>query len=134
MGRGGTADSDVFVELAPAGPLKLSSLVLGLIRNNRFIPKLEFGEEPVAISSLEIYGGAPGARITALIEIAPTLNGPAIIQMPLVIEPTDEPNRFTATGAVPIGSLPAGDYVVRAIVGLEGQPSGRVVRTLRKTS
>lgn len=133
-GRGGTADSDVYIELAPAGPLKLSSLVLGLMRNNQFVPKLEFGAEPVAISSLEIYGGVAGARISALIEIAPTLNGPAMIQLPLVIEPTNSPNRFTATGAVPIGSLPAGDYVVRAIVGLEGQPNGRVVRTLRKTA
>ena len=132
-GRGGTADSDVFVELVPAGSLKLSSLVLGLMRNNRFVPKLEFGPEPVAISSLEIYGGSAGARVNALIEVASTLNGPPVIQMPLVIEPTDSPNRFTATGAVPIGNLPPGDYVVRALIGLEGQPSGRVVRTLRKT-
>jgi hypothetical protein len=39
-----------------------------------------------------------------------------------------------ATGAVPIGALPPGDYVVRAMVALEGHPATRVVRTLRKVA
>ena len=40
--------------------------------------------------------------------------------------------RRLATIAIPIGALPPGDYIVRAIVSLEGQPAGRVSRTLRK--
>jgi hypothetical protein len=53
--------------------------------------------------------------------------------MPLAIESTSDPDRYQATGAVPIGNLPAGDYVVRVVVGLEGQGEGRVMRTIRKS-
>ena len=44
------------------------------------------------------------------------------------------PDRYIAKGAVPIGGLQAGDYSVRAIVGLEGHPMTRVVQTLRKAT
>lgn len=54
-----------------------------------------------------------------------------MVSLPLAIEAGGE-NRYIATGVVPIGTLPPGDYVVRAIVGLEGQPMTRVTRTLRK--
>ena len=37
-----------------------------------------------------------------------------------------------ATVAIPIGALTAGDYVVRVSVAMPGQPSARVLRTLRK--
>jgi hypothetical protein len=36
-------------------------------------------------------------------------------------------------GGFNIGSLPAGDYLMRAVVSLDGKPVGKVVRTLRKT-
>jgi hypothetical protein len=56
-----------------------------------------------------------------------------MLAVPLVIEVSSE-NRYVARGAVPIGSLPPGDYIVRALVALEGQPMTRVVRTLRKAA
>ena len=40
--------------------------------------------------------------------------------------------RVVASGTVPIGALPPGDYVVRGIVRLESGETGRVIRTLRK--
>ena len=47
----------------------------------------------------------------------------------------EEPVR-TAVGqllaGLPLGDLPPGDYAVRAIASLDGQPVGQVVRTLRK--
>jgi hypothetical protein len=39
-----------------------------------------------------------------------------------------------ATGAVPLGALPPGDYVVRGVVRLEDGTTGRVTRTLRKAA
>lgn len=130
-GRGGTVDVEVEAELAPAGQLKLSSLLLGLSREGGFIPRMQFSTEPVALAYVEIYGGIPGMPITAALEIAPTLNGPALVTVPLAAKAAE--NRYIATGAVPLGALPPGDYAVRAVVGVEGQPAGRVVRTLRKT-
>ena len=57
--------------------------------------------------------------------------------MPRVIAaPADpagpSPERRMIVGAVPIAALPPGDYVVRAIVSVDGRPVGRVLRTLRK--
>jgi hypothetical protein len=132
-GRGGATDVDVAAEMTPAGPLKLSSLVLGLWRDNAFQPRLQFSTEPVVIAYLDVVGGAAGAPVAAFVEIARTANGPALSTSRLAIEGTSDPIRFQASAAVPIGALPPGDYVVRAIVGVEGQPMGRVVRVLRKT-
>jgi hypothetical protein len=132
-GRSGAADVTITAEVAPAGPLKLSSLVLGVSRSGvPFLPRLQFSNEPVALGYLEIYGGAAGTQVMAIIEVATTLNGPAFNSTRLALDATSDPTRFTATGAIPLGSLPPGDYVVRAIVGSEGKPAGRVVATLRK--
>ena len=130
-GRAGTADYEVEAEVVQTGLLKLSSLVLGLSREGRFTPRLQFGAEPTAMAYVEMYGAPPGTRIASSLELAATMNGPAIVSLPLAIEPTGE-NRYVATGVVPIGTLPPGDYVVRAMIGIDGQAMTRVTRTLRK--
>jgi hypothetical protein len=70
-------------------------------------------------------------RLSAGLEVARTPDGPAIVSSRLAIE-RGEDDRLVATGAIPIGALPAGDYVVRGIVNIEGGASGKVMRTLRK--
>lgn len=130
-GRSGAADYDVTAEIVRSGPLQLSSLVLGLSRAGGFSPRLQFTTEPLAIAYLELAGAPTGARVMAALEVSESMNGPALVSVPLAIEGTAE-NRYRATGAVPLGALPAGDYIVRAMVGLEGHPMTRVVRTIRK--
>ena len=95
------------------------------------IPKLEFGSEPLAIGSFEIYGNPPGTSLTAALDVARTLDGPALVSIRLALERSGE-NRFVATGAVPLGALAPGDYVVRGTLSVQGGSSARVVRTLRK--
>ncbi len=131
-GRGGTADILLEAGLGPAGALRLSDLVLGLSRDGQFRPRLEFAGEATAMAQLEVYGGREGARVGVIVEVAPTVNGPAVVTVPGVFAATGEADRFVVTAAVPIGALPAGDYVVRATVAAEGQAGGRVVRPLRK--
>jgi hypothetical protein len=132
-GRSGTVDLAVSVEVARTGPLVLSSVVLGLSRDGGFVPRLQFAEEPVAIGYLEMVGAPAGARVTASLEIAQTSNGSALVAVPLAVQAVAD-NRYVARGALPIGGLPPGDYVVRALVALEGHPMTRVVTTLRKTT
>jgi VWFA-related protein len=132
-GRAGTADYELDAEIVQTGPLKVSSVILGLSREGRFTPRLQFSAEPVAIAFVELYGAPPGTAIASSLEIASTTNGPAIFTLPLAFERTGD-SRYAATGAIPIASLPAADYVVRAMVGIEGQPMTRVIRTLRKTT
>jgi hypothetical protein len=132
-GRSGTADYEIVVEIAKSGPLKISSLVLGLSRGGAFTPRLQFTSEPLAIAYVELEGAPAGARVSAQLEVAQTLNGQALVAVPLAIE-SAAANRYAATGSVPLGALPPGDYVVRAMIALEGQPMTRVVRTIRKAS
>jgi VWFA-related protein len=130
-GRGGAADVDVEARLTPAGPLHLSSLVLGVSRGGTFVPRLQFAREPVALATLEFTGQPSGQRLTIGLEIARTVDGPALVSTPLAVERLGE-DHYAATGAAPIGALPPGDYVVRAVVTVEGQGPVRVTRTLRK--
>lgn len=132
-GRAGTADYELDAEIARTGPLKLSSVVLGLSRGGEFIPRLQFGSEAVAIGYLELEGAPPGSQVSAILELARSANAPALTSVPLAIAASG-PNRYSARGALAIGALPPGDYIVRAIVGIEGHPPTRVLRTLRKVA
>jgi hypothetical protein len=131
-GRTGTADYDLAAELSPAGALSLSSIMLGLSRAGGFSPRLQFTNEPVALAYLEVYGASAGTPITVALELATTPNGPARLTIPGAVSESRSGERRLATIAIPIGALPPGDYVVRAVVSMEGQPAGRVSRTLRK--
>ncbi len=129
-GRGGAADYRFDATLSRVGPLSLGSVVLGLSREGRLLPRLEFSTEPSALASFEIYGGAEGMAITAALEIAKTADGPPLFLVPLAVQAGE--GRHVAMGTVPIGALPPGDYAVRGVVRIEGGPTGRTTRTLRK--
>ena len=132
-GRVGAVDTPLAAELTTAGVLKLSSMVLGAPKaDGGFAPKMEFSTEPAAIVYLELYGGRTNMQISAQVEVAESLNGPAIQTAQVQWGATSEPDKFNGLAQVPLAALAPGDYVVRAIVGVEGQPEGRVTRTLRK--
>jgi hypothetical protein len=131
MGRAGAAEEDVDAALTPVASLSLGSLMLGVSRNGATAPQLEFGSEPTAIAYFDIYGGAAGLPLNARAEVARDLDGPALVTLPLALTRADA-GRVVASGTVPLGALPAGDYVIRGIVRLESGETGRVVRTLRK--
>jgi hypothetical protein len=130
-GRAGTVDSALDVQLLGDGPLKLSSLVLGVAEEGRFAGRMQFYDEPTAVAYLEIYG-VPKGELSAELQLAGIEGGPAAVRgaMRITGEPSDD--QHVALGGIPIGSLPPGDLVVRAIVSLDGVPVGAVTRTLRK--
>lgn len=130
-GRGGAADYRFDAQLVPVGPLHLGGLILGLSRDGRLTPRLEFADEPSALASFAIYGGAEGMAVTASLEIAATSDGPAIVSVPLAIQAQGD-GRFLAIGTVPLGALSPGDYAVRGLLRLENGATGRTMRTLRK--
>ena len=69
--------------------------------------------------------------MTATLELADEPNSVARLSVPLTIE-AGAAGRYVGKAALPIGALPAGDYIVRAIVALDDHPPTRVIRTLRK--
>ncbi|MEW5982843.1 MAG: hypothetical protein AB1806_10795 [Acidobacteriota bacterium] len=132
-GRPGAAEDVVDVRLSTVGPLTLGSLMLGVSREQGIAPQLEFSTEPVVIASFDIYGGVAGMGLAATLEVARDTDGPALVSVPLGLARADE-HRVVATGSVPTGALPPGDYVVRGVIQLEDGTIGRVVRTLRKVT
>jgi hypothetical protein len=130
-GRGGAADYRFNAELVPVGTLQLGGLILGLSREGRLTPRLEFADEPSALASFEINGGVEGMAVTAYLEVAGSMNGPALVSVPLAIEAQGN-GRFLALGTVPLGALTPGDYAVRGMLRLENGTTARTTRTLRK--
>jgi VWFA-related protein len=130
-GRSGTADYEIVAEVPTVGPVKISSLVLGLSRGG-FVPRMLFGSEPVALGYFDLYGKVdPG--VTASAEIARGVDGPSLsAAIPAALRAVAGEERAIATVALPIGALPAGDYVVRVTVTIPGHPPARILRTLRK--
>lgn len=131
-GRAATADYDLNAILESAGPIKLSTVILGVSRAGAFQPRMIFSAEPTAIAQIELTDMPAGVMPTGRLEIARSLNGPALISMPAAVTPSPDKTRATLSGVVPIAALTPGDYIVRVVVSAPGGPSGRVVRTLRK--
>ena len=131
-GRGGAVDVDLDLNLTPAGPLKLGSILLAGPRGQNYAPQMQFSDDEIALQ-IEMYGQVTGP-LTAKIEIAATADGPAIIESPVGGQGTSEPDKFILNAKVPIAKLAPGDYVVRVVVQLEGQPEGKAYRTLRKVA
>jgi VWFA-related protein len=132
-GRVGVVDVPITAELTSAGSLKLSSLVLGVQKaGGAFTPGLEFSSEAAVLVGFELYGGKTNMQIGATVEVAESVAGPAIQTAKVQWAATSEPDRFQGMSQVQLASLAPGDYIVRAIVGIEGEPEGRVIRTLRK--
>jgi VWFA-related protein len=133
-GRQGTTEYSFLARLTEAEPLSLSAIALGISRDGSFTPKLLFGNDQAAVAFFEIYGSAPKSdSVTVRLEVAPSADGRALATaVPRVV--TQAPDRRLALGALPIAALAPGDYVVRAIVSVEGRPVGRITRTLRKSA
>jgi hypothetical protein len=130
-GRSGAVDYSVNAELTPAGPLKMSGLVVAALRDKSMAPTMQFKDEASAVGYVEIYGQLSG-KVSARMEVAASVDGPAIKKIQPGGQATSEADKFLLIGEIPIADLKPGDYVVRAFVSLEGQPEGRVIRTLRK--
>lgn len=131
-GKYGVVDTVVTAELVPAGSLKLGGLSLGVSRSGGFQPRLQFTTEASALAHVEFYGGAAGTPVSVVFEVSETTDGAPLFRVPGVLTATPDADRYSASGTITVGVLPPGDYVIRAIVGIQGQPAGRVVRTLRK--
>src|SRR5262245_23649610 len=129
-GRPGAAETTIDVGLIEVGGLSLGSLLLSASRGGTTSLQLEFGSEPTARASFDIYGGSAGQRLSATLEIARDLDGLPIATVPLALTRADD-TRVVAAGTVPLGALTPGDYVVRGVIRLEDGTTGRVVGTLR---
>lgn len=134
-GRRGTAEYPLVAQLTEAGPLTLSGLALGVSQDGAFATRMVFGGDQAAVSYLEVYGRPPSAdSVTVRVEVASGPDERAIVTAAARVMPQAGEDRRIVVGAVPIAALAPGDYLVRAIVSVDGRPVGRVHRTLRKSA
>jgi VWFA-related protein len=135
LGRRGTADFELNAQLVDAGALKASGLALGVVRAGAFEPRLEFGREPAAVVYLELYGRIPRrGGLDVRMEIGETFDGPPLGDIPARVSASEsDPDRHVVMALIPIGGLLPGDFIVRAVISIDGKPVGQVVRTLRKS-
>jgi VWFA-related protein len=133
-GRRGSADYEISAELVTADGLTLSTMVLGVSYERNFVPKLQYVSEPTANGYFEIFGQPPPGTLSVAMELAATEDGPALVRVPGTIVSTKDPDRRRATGVVPIGQLATGDYVLRAVLSVDGRPIATLRRILRKAA
>lgn len=129
-GRPGTVDIPVAAALLEAGPIRLGDLVFGKMTEAGPMPVMQFRTESEALAMIELYG-RPAGPLKAYVEVFQDPAGQPLHALPLTPSATSEPDKFVMSATIPLGELQPGDYLVRAVVGLEGQ-EGKVTRTLRK--
>ena len=136
-GKNGAVDVNIDTTLTTAGPVRMGDLMLAGVRaDGRLGPRLIFvGDEEISIM-FELYGqlGAD-TKIKLGFELAKSDTGaPTDTYRPSGITPTNEPDKFQIVGRIPIAELAPGDYVLRGVAQIEGQPEGKVLRTFRKVA
>ncbi len=133
-GRRGVVDVVIDAQLTDAAPLQLSTLMAGRLVNGVFQPRFDFSDTRELTGFLEIYrvpllAGTP----TASLELAATIDGPALAAVAMGIAATPVADRHLARGTLAIpANAPTGDLILRTKVSLAGQPVGTVTRTIRR--
>lgn len=132
-GRAGTADYELRAETIAAAQLKLSGLVLGTADGGSFQPRLQFGAaQQAAVGYLEIYGVTKTTPVAVSLELAASPDGPALATTDATVQAGGAEDMRIAFGGFAIGGLAPGDYLMRAVVSVDGKPVGRSTHTLRK--
>jgi hypothetical protein len=133
-GEAGTINEDVRVAAPSPGAPLVSALVLGTKAASGFAPRLQFVDEQVAIAMVEVFGVSKATNVEAKFEFAAFEDGPALGTLAGVVQtPPNHDDTRMAFVSFPIEQMPAGDFVVRAVIGVDGQPlEVKPAHTLRK--
>ena len=133
-GRAGAVDLEVDANLTAAGPLQIGQMMLLAPRGENFAPQLQFSDEAEIAVVFELYGPLTTLKMGAKVDVASSIDGKSLVEGVVGGAGTNEPDKFALNAKIPLGKLPPGDYVIRAIVGAEGHPEGRVLKTVRKVA
>ena len=133
-GRRGAVDYEFSASLAAADPVQLGTLMAGIAERGSFKPRLQFDVATYSSATgyIEIYGTPPpGTPLTATLELAVAANAQPLASSEANVLMSTDQDRRVATGDIAINTVAPGDYVLRAIVKLDGRAIGQAVRTIR---
>jgi VWFA-related protein len=128
-GRAGSVEHQLDAGLSSAGDVELADLLLapanaGTVAAVRLVADPTIEDEPFG-AYLELYPKSPGAMRQAkvTIEVADSDTTPAIASADAAIGETREKQRYVAQAPLPLGLVPPGEYVARAVVVIGGTTS-----------
>ncbi len=131
-GRMGTLDMPVQARLTEAAPITMSGMILGTRASGRFSPKLLFGDDPALVTYLEVYGVPKAVELSGAVEIASAVDGPALGAVAATVLPGNDEGTWQVQAGIALSQVPAGDYVLRTLIVVDGKLVGKAVKTLRK--
>ena len=128
-GIGGAVDYEFDASLATIGPLLASSLMTGVQEAATFRPRLVFTPGDDLVPYFEIYGTAED--VEAAFELVRSSGGAALAVETATQASTRDADRWIVSATLPLGSVPAGDYILRAIVRIGAQAAGTLTASIR---
>lgn len=130
-GRGGTVELPVTIGLRTAGGVIFSDLLLGTT-TDVFRPAISYRPGDRISGLVELYAADPQAfaNVAVHLEVRPEQRDEVLGRQPAALLKTDLDRRWLAEAGLAIPSLPAGPYIVSAIVSVGGQPVGKVSRQI----
>jgi VWFA-related protein len=136
-GKTGSVEHTVHAQLTAAGQIHMTDLLLGEDSGGSGLNPAVSAEFKGGMlhGYFELHSEASESlrAATVALEIANSAVARAIDTVPARFEEdtTPSPTRRIAEAVVPIGLLPAGDYVARAVVTVAGRKIGQVSRSFR---
>ena len=134
-GRRGSVEHAVKAAPVSAGGLEISDLVLAASSTGGAVrPAVDLELAGGGLTALLELGGRDAARVeraTVALELADTVDGPALLRVPVPVGAPRKDGVREASVAIAAGLLPPGTYAARAEVSLDGKPVGVVTRPFR---
>jgi hypothetical protein len=136
QGRIGSVEHRFDARLRTGGPFRYGDLMLadGTLEG-ALQPKIEpvvSGDAVKVYTEMYASDASRFEGATVRFEVASGLNDPALASAEGLLTETAVPGRRTVRGDVGLTTLPAGEYLVRAVISVSGRPVARLVAPLSR--
>lgn len=125
-----TGEGDVVAALTPVpGGLSVSEITVGTTEVP-FCPRPSLMQGGAGTARFELYGGKVGMPVSIVAELTND-TGAVLQKLTPKVTGTPEPDRFIVNLPLDLSALTAGHYTIRAVIGIDGQPTATLTGTLR---
>jgi VWFA-related protein len=135
-GRRGSVEHPVLARLASSEGLEVSDLLVAdrpRQGGGTWRPAIEVVVQDALTAYLEVYSADRGRlrQTSVSFEVAPDEKSPALLSISSKLQETKQADRSVAEGSIPLGLLPPGEYLARAVVSFSGRAVTEVFHPVR---
>ncbi len=131
-GKAGTTDTQIDVQLDDLAALKLGDMVLGGNQGG-FVPKLAFtSQDAAAVGLFYVYGVTKDTKLDVTFELAKDATSEPLGTGPGTVANGPGEDARIVYGGFGLAPVEPGDYMLRAVVTVDGKKAGVVTKTIRK--